>query len=286
MNSLGITDPVPAQIILPPLALPTHPLLLNNAPQNDDHFVIRRPLKKRKYLKIKNEILEGTVPRIKTDYSCSNFEGTTFDTEFKKCVLSSVSFLSGTLKGKFIESIIQRSLFRDANLSNLYAEDTDFSHSSFFYLQNCQGAEYIRCTFFRCRFIKANLSKTIFSRSTFKEADFTYAVLTESLFEQASFNYANFTHANLINTDCSEADFTGANLSHAILKKTNLRGANLTGTNLSGTVFFKADLRGANLTDAVIDGTSFLYALIDKDTTGDIASMIAFGAHFIEEEGE
>ena len=300
INYLGTVNPAPAQIAFPPLpilptappllplpqlALPTHPPLLNNDPQsNDGNFLTQRALKKRTHLNLQDKIFEETIRRIRFNYSFSNFKGTTFDTEFKKCVLSSVSFIEATLKGRFIKSKIQRSLFKRANLSNLYAEDTDFSHSSFSYLQSCHGAEYLGCTFFMCQFIKANLSKSVFSRSTFKEANFTHALLTESIFDQTDFSYANLNNANLSYSNFSNVDFTHANLSHATLRNTDLLEANLSHANLSGTVFFKSDLRGANLTNALLDGTSFLDALINKDTKGDITSMIAFGAHFVEED--
>jgi hypothetical protein len=269
----GVTDTAPAHLPLLPTPLEENQIGRQQFISRMTHLNLRKRKSSREKKKVKNH-----------DFSFSDFQDSVFDTEFKECTLSFSSFIGATLTGTLQQSTVHHTLFREADFSNLYAHNSNFSHSSFSYLKSCQGAEFLGCVFDNCQFIKANLSKSVFCRSTFKKANLSHAFLGESLFEHVCFQNANLEHANLTNTDCASADFKNANLSKAILENTNLSESTLKKADLSGAIFFKTDLRGADLSDAILDGTSFLDALINKDTQGNISLMLACGARFVEEE--
>ena len=280
--------PANTEGILPAPVLPTEPLTVM---EEDGELVIHRSEHRRRthgQWQGRDPSLEmGTREHYRANVSFSSFQGATFSRPFcfRKCTLSSTNFIGTALcpNSQFIESTILRATFDHATLSELYAANTDFSHSHFRYLKNFHGAECIDCTFFKCQFSRANLSEALFDHSTFKQATFMHAILTNSSFDETSFIHADLSHAQLSHSSFVDADLSHANLSHALLKKTDLLGAKLINANLSEAIFWETDLRGADLTNALIERTSFLGALINTDTKGDIATLIAFGARFVED---
>ena len=107
-----------------------------------------------------------------------------------------------------------------------------------------------RAKFLRARMFNANLTRNDFTDANLSEANLTKADLSKSTMRSCNLINAQISQADLSKVNFSKADFTGANLTHADLTGANLTGANLTHADLTG-----ANLTGANLTNADLTGT-------------------------------
>jgi len=185
-------------------------------------------------------------------------------------------------------SVVQDSLFSEADLSGLDFEEIQFD-SVTFNDSNMNGCRFFdsgfRMVFFTgCDLRESSFKLNMDARLTFKGCDLKKATFEDhsDQYSDVSFEDCNLQNANLKNwsgqlsfkrtvlrgaylqnarlgyqraqgLDLSGAQLQNADLSGANLSRANLTGANLTGADLNGAELSKSNLSGADLSGAILE---------------------------------
>ena len=252
----------------------------------DENSLIQRHYSNFEKQEVKNAYGSSEICDI--DFSKSTFKDSEAGgIDFMHCKLSLSNFIRTTFDSScFYRSKAQRCAFDGANFSDLDAQETDFSYSTFRKLKGCIEGKFIQCTLNACRFIRADLYKSSFLRCQLEKADFSYADLTEACFNASRLCDASFIRLESARDACFEdAHLEHANFTSAKLKSSNFSHAFLQGANFSSANLHHADLRNADLRDITIDeSTIFAGAKFNDGTLMNAHlrdTIIARGGRFV-----
>ena len=162
---------------------------------------------------------------------------------------------------------VSRASFRNANLSGLRLEDTEWTECDF------SEADFVdfrcrSCAFDRSRWVGAALDEAMMMDTTITEGVFDDILWRNGMLTASSCDGASFRNADLSGTEMIGCTFIGANLEGAQLRGVNAKGcvfrkAVLTGVDFTGSNLIGADFRGATLRDVVWTGAQISEALFD-----------------------
>ena len=140
-------------------------------------------------------------------------------------------------------------MFKEAEISNRYIQDSDFTREDFSY------AEFTKCNFVNCDFSRAELLGATFTDCSFERCKLS-ALITGTSFEKCVFDKCDFGDAYIFRSQFKGCTILDCSMGEALLSTVDFTGSTLKNVNWRGAPINSAPL--------IIDGIEYPIVALDN----------------------